>query len=178
MATARLNATISKPNTLAGRPLSPEGVYKNPAMFAGGAYSVVVTKFADGELLLEAVDRSLTGGWCRRTTEAALGLTYAELLDHVGEEASTFKPLVGADAISIVIGPSAGKQLLAVRAFLVFDVVADPLPIGLKLLAIKAQRKYSKMLLAMDAEEGGGERTLRACTAAQLAALMARLSAK
>lgn len=175
-----INATIVPPNSHAGRPLAVFDTYLNPAMFSSGTHDIVITLFADGELLFEVADRNLLSGWCRHTTEAKLGYTYAEILTYAGDDGATVMTIVGCDGVSIIIGPAADRQLIAIRAFLMVTTQADPQHIGLKLLAMKTRRKFIKLVTGQMAPCRKATRQLPRDTdvTAQLADILSRLSTK
>ena len=155
-------------DVIAGRPLTVYDDIHNPARIRTGKHHVVMTKFADGELLLEATNKTATVGFRQSTTEADLGHTFPEILQIL--DGSGTLAIDVANGIGIIVGSCAGdrEEFVGIHMCLTITEPADPVAIGLKLLALKARRKSDKL------EQQSKRMPI---TEAQLRKLLSRLTA-
>ncbi len=144
----QVNSCLAISNTIASRPLEVYSDLHNPIRLVGREHNIVITRFADGELLLEIVNRTLDTGFRRSTTESELGHTFAGLLNLAIGRGRAVKIQESDGRADLIIGKVSGdndNEFESIRVYIVLTDRADPHAIGIKLLALKSQRKLQKL---------------------------------
>jgi len=139
------NATIVRESALGGRILAPQDDYRNPIRIDLGQYKGLVTAYQGGELEFEFVDRTLSEGYRRAVTEAELGLTYQEFVELLSASCIRARAHVTDKSIGLVLTAWDDDKMTAIRLYLALHEPADPITVGMKVMALKAESKLIKL---------------------------------